>query len=273
MNEIIMALTSYDFITRAFVSGALIAVCAALLGVTLVLKRFSMIGDGLSHIGFGALSFASVMGLAPLKVAVPVVALCAVILLKLSGRRMKGDSLIAVISTGALAVGIALISSSGSSADINSYLIGSMYAVSDSDLILAIVLSIVVVAGFALLYTRIFSVTFDESFAGATGVGVDTCNTAIAVLTAITVVIGMRLMGSLLISALIVFPTLCAMRLFKSFLAVTISAVALGLINFLIGFMITLICDSIPTGACVTLVNLAVFAIFTIISVLRDRMH
>ncbi len=273
MSEIIFAISSYDFIMRAFVVGALIAVCAALLGVTLVLKRFSMIGDGLSHIGFGALSFASVIGFAPLKVAVPVVAVCAVLLLRFGGKKMKGDSMIAVISSGALALGIALISASGSGSDINSYLIGSIYAVSDADMTLAIVLSAVVVLCFVFLYTRIFAVTFDESFAGATGVGVDMCNTVIAILTAVTVVIGMRLVGSLLISALIVFPTLCAMRLFKSFFAVTLSTAIIGFVNFAVGFAITLVFDGIPTGACVTLVNLVVFAILTIFSVLRERIR
>ncbi len=270
MSEIINTIINYGFITRALIVGGMISVCAAMLGIVLVLKRYSMIGDGLSHISFGALSFATVMGFAPMKVAIPVVAIAAIILLRLGGKRIKGDSLIAIISSSALAFGIMLISLSGSSADMNSYLIGSMYAISEGDMLAAVVLCICVISSFILLYNRIFAVTFDEEFCKATGINTGLYTTAIAVLTSVTVVIGMRLMGSLLISALIVFPALSSMRIFKSFFSVTVSSIVIAAVSFLTGFMLTLILDGIPTGACITIVNLAIFAIMAIIGAIRN---
>ncbi|MBQ4630401.1 MAG: metal ABC transporter permease [Clostridia bacterium] len=269
MNTIFSAIMTYNFLSRALVVGLMISLCAALLGVVLVLKRYSMIGDGLSHISFGALAFAAVMGYAPLKVAIPVVAVAAVLLLRLGGKKIKGDSLIAIISAGALAIGITLISYSGSSADMNSYLIGSLYAVKSSDMTLAIVLCSVVLAVFVLMYNRIFATTFDEDFSKATGVKPGMYNTVIAVLTAVTVVIGMRLMGSLLISALIVFPALSSMRIFKSFFAVTLSSVVISVVSFITGFCLTIILDGIPTGACITLVNLLIFVLFSLVEQAR----
>lgn len=269
MSNIITTILSYGFVSRALVVGLLISVCAALLGVILVLKRYSMIGDGLSHISFGALSFASVMGMAPLRLAIPVVAIAAVLLLRLGGKKIKGDSLIAIISSSALALGIMLISYSGTSADMNSYLIGSLYAISKSDMTMAVALSITVIAVFTLLYNKIFTTTFDEEFSKATGVRVNLYNTIVALLTSVTVVIGMRLMGSLLISALIVFPALSSMRVFKSFSSVTLSAVIVSIISFGAGFCLTLILDGIPTGACITLVNLVIFIIFSVIEAVR----
>lgn len=269
MNSIISAILSYSFISRALVIGLMISVCAAMLGVILVLKRYSMIGDGLSHISFGALAFASVMDFAPLNVAIPVVTVAAIVLLRVGGKKIKGDSLIAIISSSALAFGILLISYSGSSTDMNSYLIGSLYATSAEDMIWAIALCTVVVVTFVFMYKRIFTTTFDEDFSKATGVRVGFYNTVIAVLTAITVVIGMRLMGALLISALIVFPALSSMRVFKSFFSVIISSVVIAVISFLVGFCLTLILDGIPTGACITLVNLAIFIMFSIVEHFR----
>lgn len=267
MNTIINSIIQYSFLSRTLACGLMISICASLLGVILVLKRYSMIGDGLSHISFGALAFASVMGFAPLKVAIPVVSVASILLLRLGGKKIKGDSLIAIISSSALAIGIIMISYSGSGADMNSYLVGSLYGVNKEDTIIATVLSVFVIILFVFLYNRIFAVTFDEDFARATGLRTGIYNTLIAILTASTVVIGMRLMGALLISALIVFPALSSMRIFKSFLAVTISSVVISLVSFVTGFCLTLVLSGIPTGACITLVNLAIFIIFSIIGI------
>ncbi len=271
MKDIIYLITTYDFIWRAFVAGIMITVCASLLGVTLVLKRLSMIGDGLSHISFGAISVATVLGIAPLNLAVPVAAICSVILFTLGGKKMKGDSGIAVISSGALAVGIIMISYYGSSADMNNYLIGSLYSVTKDDLMLTAVLCISVILSFIFLYNRIFAVTFDEDFAKATGSRGGLVSLLLAVLTAVTVVIGMRIMGALLISALIVFPALSAMRVFKSFLGVTICSFVISLISFFTGFILTLILDAVPTGACITAVNLIIFGLLSAFSTIKNR--
>lgn len=269
MDNLISLIFTYEFLSRALIVGALISVCAALLGVSLVLKRYSMIGDGLSHISFGALALASVVGVAPLKLAIPLVALAAVLLMKIGSKKIKGDSAIAIISTAALAFGVMLISVSGKSADLGSYLVGSLYAVSDSDMTAAVILCVAVIFVFVMFYHKIFSVTFDEDFSKATGTGADKYNTLIAILTSVTVVIGMRLMGALLISALIVFPALSSMRVFKSFFAVTLSSVAIAAISFVTGFALTVVLDGIPTGACITLINLVIFILMSVAGSLR----
>lgn len=269
MNDIITLITSYDFIWRAFLAGLMISLCASLVGVTIVLKRLSMIGDGLSHISFGAIAIASALGIAPLKIAIPFAALSAIILFVISGKKMKGDSGIAVISSGALAVGIIVISYHGSSADMNNYLVGSLYSVTQSDLYIALLLSCAVIFTFTFLYNKIFAITFDEDFSSATGIKHRLYSCILAVLTSVTVVIGMRLMGALLISSLIVFPALSAMRIFKSFKAVTICSLVLSLICFIAGFTLTLVLDAVPTGACITAVNFVIFALSALIAALR----
>ncbi len=271
MKDIIYLITNYDFIWRAFICGALLTLCASLLGVSLVLRRLSMIGDGLSHISFGAIAIASALGLAPLKLAIPVSVVSAVLLFKLGRGRMNGDSGIAVISSGSLAIGIIMISYKGSGADMNNYLIGSLYSVTGSDMIVSLVLCIAVLLCFVFLYNRIFLVTFDENFAKATGVKAEAVSLALSVLTALTVVVAMRLMGALLISALIVFPALSAMRVFKSFRAVSICAVAVSIVSFCLGFALTLILDAVPTGACITLTNLVIFVLFSLLGAIRRR--
>ena len=269
MKEIISLITTYEFIWRAFAAGLMIALCASLLGVTIVLKRLSMIGDGLSHISFGGIAAGAVFGVAPLKIAIPLAAICSVILFKMEGKKMKGDSGIAIISSGALAIGIILISLKGSSADMNNYLVGSLYSVTKDDLVLCFGLCIAVIASFVFLYNRIFAVTFDEDFSRATGVKSGFYTTVIAVLTSVTVVLGMRIMGALLISALLVFPALSAMRVFKSFRGVTLCSAAISVVAFLVGFVLTLVFDSVPTGACIAVTNLAVFMVFTLVSKIK----
>ncbi|MGN0518401.1 MAG: metal ABC transporter permease [Acutalibacteraceae bacterium] len=271
MSEI-MKIISLPFVTRALTVGVLVSLCAALLGVSLVLKRYSMIGDGLSHVGFGTLSLAAALNLAPLKVTIPIVVLAAFLLLRLSeNSKIKGDAAIALISTGALAIGVMLISLSNSSnTEVYNYMFGSIYSMSGDDVVLSVALSAVVIVLFVLFYNKIFAVTFDESFAKATGTKTGVYNTLIAVLTAITIVLGMRIMGAMLISALLIFPALTAMRLCKSFLSVTICSVVLSVFCFVIGILISCIYNS-PAGASVVCVNLAMFIIFAIIGVVKNK--
>lgn len=255
---------SYNFIIRASVVGALVSLCAALLGVSLVLKRYSMIGDGLSHVGFGTLAVAAAFNLSPLNITIPVVVISAFFLLKLSeNSKIKGDSAIALISTGALAVGVTVTSvTKGMNTDINNYMFGSILAMDAEDVRLSVVLSVIVIGMFVVFYNRIFAVTFDETFAKATGVKTDMYNMLIAVLTAVTVVLGMRMMGALLISGLVIFPALTSMRVCKMFKSVIICSAVISVAGFFIG-MISSYLLSLPTGASVVIVNILLFGVFS----------
>ncbi len=272
MIEMITEMLSTPMLLRALIVGILVSLCAALLGVTLVLKRYSMIGDGLSHVGFGALAVATVMNVAPMAVAIPVVIVAAFILLRLSDNgKIKGDAAIALISTGALAIGVMAVSmSEGMNVDINSYLFGSITAVSSEDVITSTVLAVVVIVIFIFFYTKIFAITFDESFAKATGTNAGLYNMLIALLTAITIVIGMRLMGSMLISSLIIFPALCSMRVFKSFRSVTISSAVISIVTFIAGMLISYMADT-PCGASIVCVNILVFLLFFVLGKILQR--
>ena len=273
MIEMITEMFSYSFMVHAIVAGLFLSLCASLLGVSLVLKRYSMIGDGLSHIGFGALAVASAANLAPLGVALPVVVVAAILLLRLSGSgRLKGDSAIALISTSSLAVGVLAVSlGRGTNIDLNSYMFGTILSVSDSDMCLSVALSAVVLAVFALFYHRIFAVTFDEIFAKASGIRAGGYNMLLAVLAAVTIVLGMRLMGALLISALIVFPPLTSMRLFRSFRGVAVSSAILSVVCFFIGICISYTSDA-PAGASVVVVNLGAFLLFSAVAFAAGRL-
>ena len=273
MFETIAEMFSYGFIVRAFIVGTLVSLCAALLGVTLVLKRYSMIGDGLSHVGFGALAIAASLNLAPLQVAVPVIIIAAFLLLRLSEKsKIRGDAAIAIISSTALAIGVVCVSISGVNTDLNSYLFGSILATTNADAIMCAVLALIVIVIFVLFYNKIFAVTFDETFSKATGLKTGVYNTVIALLTALTIVIGMRIMGTLLISALIIFPALSSMRVCKKFKAVIICSGVLSLICFFIGMYASYTMDT-PTGASVVIVNAVVFAIFWLIEVINTRVR
>ena len=253
--------------------GALVSLCAALLGAILVLKRYSMIGDGLSHVGFGAIAIGAATNLTPMYFALPMMIISAFILLKLSSSsnsKMSGDSAIAIISSSALAIGITVCSVTGMNSDLNSYLFGSILATSKEDAILAIILAVIIIVSFFIFYNKIFAVTFDDDFAKATGTPTNVYNMVIAVLTALTIVIGMRVMGTLLISALIIFPSLTSMRLFRNFKGVIISSVVISLFCFFTGMIVSFNFDT-PTGATVVLVNLAMFIIFSIISKILKR--
>ena len=265
MLENVIEMFSYPFMVRAFIVGALVALCSSLLGVSLVLKRYSMIGDGLSHVGFGALAVAAALNAAPLAAAIPVVIVAAVLLLRIRGNsRIKGDAAIALISTSSLAVGVMVISmTTGMNTDVYNYMFGSILAMSRTDVQLAVVLSAVVLGMFVFCYNKIFAVTFDESFARATGVRVDGYNLTIAVLTAVTIVLGMRMMGAMLIPSLIIFPALTSMRVFKSFRGVVICSGAAAVICFFIGLVLSYV-YSIPAGASVVVVNMAAFGLFAL---------
>ena len=243
------------------------SLCASLLGVSLVLKRYSMIGDGLSHVSFGALSVAVAVGWSPLAVSIPVVIAAAFFLLRITeNSKVKSDAAIAVISASALAAGIVVTSlTTGMTTDVSSYMFGSILAMSRQDVILAGVLSVVVLCLFVFCYHKMFAVTFDESFAKATGVRVKFYNILIAVLTAVTVVLGMRMMGAMLISSLIIFPALTAMQVFKSFRGVVVCSGILSVLCFC-GGMILSYGLSVPAGASVVLVNLAAFAVAGVVS-------
>ncbi len=272
MIETILEMLSYPFMVRAFVVGILVSLCSALLGVSLVLKRYSMIGDGLSHVGFGALSVAAALNAAPLTVAIPVVVVAAVLLLRVSGSsRLKGDAAIALISTSALAVGIMVISmTTGMNTDVYNYMFGSILAMSRQDVEMSVLLSAAVLVLYVFFYTKIFAVTFDETFARATGVRANLYNTLIAVLTAVTIVLGMRMMGTLLISSLIIFPALTSMRVCRTFRSVTVSSAIISVICFCIGITVSYFFAT-PAGASVVIVNLLMLGVFAAAGALRSQ--
>ena len=263
---------SYTFLVRAIIVGLLVSLCAALLGISLVLKRYSMIGDGLSHVGFGTLAVATALNLAPLVISIPIVILAAFLLLRISeNSTIKGDAAIALISTGSLAIGVVVIAlTTGMNTDVCNYMFGSILAMSNADVTLSVALATIVLTLFILFYNKIFAITFDETFAIATGTKAGAYNMLIAFLTAITIVLGMRMMGALLISSLIIFPALTSMRLCKTFKSVTICSAIVSVVCFFIGVIISYVYAT-PTGASVVIVNMVVFFLFWIISLMKGR--
>ena len=288
----------YKFIRRALIVGSLVALCAALLGVTLVLKRYSMIGDGLSHVGFGALSIAAALGFvtveslpaflspgmkngivsicqaiseSPLPFTLVVVIALAFLILRLSeGSRIRGDAAIALLSTAALAIGVLVTSlTSGMNVDVMNYMFGSILAMSKADVAISVTLSVIVLVMFVLFCNRIFAVTFDETFARATGTAANMYNMLIAILTAVTIVIGMRMMGTMLISSLIIFPALTSMRVFSKFKHVLVSSGVISVVCFVIGIMISCL-HEMPAGAAIVIVNLFAFIVFSLIGRIRS---
>ncbi len=258
--KLLLQMFMYPFIVRAFVVGILVSLCAALLGVPLVLKRYSMIGDGLSHVSFGALSIALACGWAPLPVSIPVVIVAAVLLLRMTENSPMGaDAAIAVTSASALAVGVIVTSvTTGMTTDVDSYMFGSILAMDRTDVALSVALSAAVLVLFVVFYHKLFAITFDESFSRATGVKVGLYNTLLSVLTALTIVLGMRMMGAMLISSLVIFPALSAMRIRKSFRGVVICAGIISVGSFCAGLTLSYLVST-PVGATVVAVNLAVF--------------
>ena len=258
--SLLLSMFHYPFIVRAFVVGILVSLCASLLGVSLVLKRYSMIGDGLSHVSFGALAVAVACGFSPLWFSIPVVVEAAFVLLRVAEKsRVSADALIAVFSASALSVGILVTSlTTGMTTDVDSYMFGSILAMSRSDVALSVTLTLAVLVLFIVCYHNLFAVTFDERFSRASGVKVDAYKTLLSVLTALTVVLGMRMMGAMLISSLIIFPALSAMRLFRSFRGVVICAGVLSVVCFCAGLCASYLLST-PVGATVVICDLAVF--------------
>lgn len=262
----IIEIFEYSFIIKALIAGILLSLCCSLLGNVLVLKRYAMIGDGLSHVGFGALAVAAAFNFAPLFIAVPIVIVAAFFLIALNKKeKLNGDALTALISASSLAIGVIIISvTKKGNAEISSYLFGNILALSDFELYTSIILSVIVTLIFVFLYVRIFAVTFDETFAFSVGANPSVYNGIIAVLTAVTVVLGMKLMGSLLISALIIFPTLSAMCVFKSYKKLTVFTPAISVSCFVIGFIMSYLFE-LPTGAGIVVTNLIYFIMFNLI--------
>ena len=267
---------SYPFVRYALIVGVLIALCSSLLGVILVLKRFSYIGDGLSHVAFGAMAIAAVVGLTDRMIlTLPITIICAILLLWTGqNTKIKGDAAIAMISVGALAVGYLLMNlfptSSNISGDVCTTLFGSMkiLTLTKSEVILSIVLSVVVVILFVAFYNRFFAVTFDESFAKAVGTKTNLLNLLIATIIAVIIVLAMNLVGSLLVSALVIFPALSAMRVFKSFRSVTVCAAVISVVCALIGIIVSILMDT-PVGSTIVITDIATFLVCTIIGKIK----
>ena len=277
MEKLLLYL-EYPFVRYALIVGVLISLCSSLLGVILVLKRFSFIGDGLSHVAFGAMAISSVLGVTNnIVVVLPITMICVVLLLKTGqNTKIKGDAAIAMISVGALALGYLLMNifstSSNVSGDVCSTLFGAtaILTLTKAEVWLCIIVSIVVVAFFVLFFHRIFDVTFDETFARSTGTKVDLYNLLIAIITAMIIVLAMKLVGSLLISALIIFPAVSSMRLFRSFKSVTVFSALISVVCALSGMIISILAAT-PVGATIVAVNVAAFFVCYVAGMLMGR--
>lgn len=270
MIDSIVQMFSYSFMVRAFITGLFISACASIIGVSLVLKHYSMMGDGLSHVGFGTLAIAVVLNQSPLYLSLPVVMLCAFLLLSLSKRsKIHADAAIALISTSALALGVMLLSvTTGMNTDVCNYLFGSILGMKISDMYLTISLCSVIIVLYVLFYPKIFAITFDETFAKASGLKVKYYNLALALMSAVIITLGMRMMGALLISNLIVIPALTAMRVCRSFKNVVLYSLAISLFCFAAGLYVSYE-FSTPTGASIVLINVALFLVHVVIEKLR----
>ena len=274
MNNVVSLLAeylSYSFVQYALITGVLIALCSSLLGVTLVLKRYSFMGDGLSHVAFGAMAVAAVLNIvSEMVVVLPVTILCAILLLKTGqNTKIKGDAALAMVSVGAMAVGYLLLNlyspSANVSGDVCSSLFGStsILTLSGSDVGVCIVMSLIVLAVVVLFYNKIFALTFDETFAKATGVNTNLYNMIVAVVTAVIIVLAMNLVGALLTSALIIFPALSAMRVFRSFKSVIICSAVISVVCATLGIFISILVST-PVGATIVIVDLVCFCGFSV---------
>lgn len=269
---------SYPFVRYALIAGVLIAMCSSLLGVTLVLKRYSYIGDGLSHVAFGAMAIGAIFHLVDnMLIVLPVTVIAAVFMLKTGqNSKINGDAVIAMISVGSLAVGYLLLNlfsvSSNVSGDVCSTLFGStaILTLSSFDVVLCIVLAVLVLVAYLLFYWKIFAITFDENFAMATGTRTNLYNLGLAVLTAIIIVLAMNLVGSLLVSALIIFPSLSAMRLFRSFRLVVLCSTGLSVFCAVAGILVSVLLST-PVGSTIVVINIVMFVLFFAIELLIRR--
>lgn len=254
----ITEILSYPFLVRALLVGLFVSVSASLLGVSLVLRRFSMIGDGLSHVGFGALGISAMLALQPMIITIPVVVISAFILLHLSERKGGGDSSIALISSSALALGVIAVSTAGVNTDLNAFLFGSILSVSRTDGVVAAVISAVTLFSYLVFYHQIYATTFDPAFARATGINTGRYTALLSLLTALVIVVGMRILGSLLISSLIIFPAAVAMKIEKTYLSVSVVAAIEAVAAFVAGFLASYV-FSLPTGASIVAVHMVFF--------------
>ena len=271
MNGILekfLEMWQYQFMVKALVVGVVLAVTAGLIGVSLVLRRKAMIGDGLSHVGFGAFAIATVIGVMPLQMALPIVILAAILILQVNQKsKVDADALIAMFSAGALAVGTLVISVvKGVNTDINNYLFGSILALDDFDVVAGIIFSLVVILFFIVKYHEIFAMTFDENFAKSIGLKTERLNTIFAILCAVVVVLGMRLVGALLISSLIIFPTVTAMQVVKSFKAVVFTSVIVSVFCMVMGIIFSYFVAT-PTGATIVIFNVMAFLVAKVVEV------
>ena len=295
MFAVLREMFTFIVVQRALIVGALVVPCSAILGVSLVLKRYSMIGDGLSHVGFASLALGSAFGfpfqiavaegtllaifakngiltLSPLLMTIPIIVLAAILLLRVSeSHRIKGDAAIALISCGALAVGVIIVYvTTGSNTDVCNYMFGSILSITESDMYLSVVLSVIILVLYVLFYNRIFAVTFDESFAKATGTNAGGYNLLIATLTAVIVALGMRIMGAMLISSLIVFPALSAMRVCRNFKSVIICSVIVSEVCFFAGMIFSSVLE-VPTGAAIVVMNIIALIGFNLAMLIKRR--
>jgi zinc transport system permease protein len=278
--EQFMTYFSFSFVRYALIVGVLISLCSSLLGVTLVLKRFSFIGDGLSHVAFGALSIATVLKINnTMFLVLPLTILCAIIILAAGSKtKIKGDAAIAMISVSALAFGYLLMNifsaSANLSGDVCSTLFGStsILTLTKAEVYLCAALSVIVVAVFVIFYNKIFAVTFDEDFAAASGTNAAAYNLLLAVIIAVIIVLAMNLVGSLLISALIIFPALSAMRLFRSFFSVTVCSAVLSVVCSVAGLLVSIVAGT-PVGSTIVAADLAAFILFCAAGAVRKRLQ
>ena len=273
MNGILekfLEMWQYQFMVKALVVGVVLAVTAGLIGVSLVLRRKAMIGDGLSHVGFGAFAIATVIGVMPLQMALPIVILAAILILQVNQKsKVDADALIAMLSAGALAVGTLVVSVvNGVNTDINNYLFGSILALDDFDVVAGVIFSLLVIGFFVVKYHEIFAMTFDENFAKSIGLKTERLNTIFAILCAVVVVLGMRLVGALLISSLIIFPTVTAMQVVKSFKAVVFTSVVVSVFCMVMGIIFSYFVAT-PTGATIVIFNVMAFLVAKVVEVLR----
>lgn len=269
---------AYPFVQRALVVGVLVALCSSLLGTTLVMKRLSFIGDGLSHVAFGAYAVAVVAGVTNnMLITMPVTILAAILLLRRGNNaRVKGDAAMTMLSVASLAAGYLLMNvfsaSSNVSGDVCTTLFGStsILTLTEGEVMLCIVVSIAVVAAFVLLYNRIFSITFDEAFAQATGLKTSRYNLILAVMVALVIVLGMNLVGALLLSALVVFPPLAAMRVCHTFKSVTVCSAIISVVCALLGMLVSIVAST-PVGSTIVLMDVAAFVVLWLVGILRNR--
>lgn len=266
----ISEILSYSFMLRALITGILVATISSLIGTSLVLRRNSMIGDGLSHVAFGAFSVATILHFSPVLFTIPIVIIVSFLILRLNeNNKIHGDSMIALVSMSSLALGTFLISiNKGVNTDISNFLFGSILSISELDLILSVILSIFVISLFIFSYNKIFLITFDEKFAKSIGINTNLYNIIFAIICSLVIVIGMRLMGALLISSLIIFPTLSTMQIINKFKPVIITSTIISVLAFILGLFISFMYET-PTGSTIVLINMLIFIIFKMISIIK----